>query len=99
VHSHITLILEHHEGHDVAAPTVELYRTPDREVQIRFREADDESSALVGCPECVLSLLRGATAAVEEQLAGGRWLELDTAGMVDAAHVIDAEHTLDGLGH
>lgn len=97
MHSRITLILEHHEGHHIPRPTAELYRTPDREVQVWFREADDESSALVGCPECVLELLRGAVASIEDQMAQGRWFDFDATDNSGAAHLLDAARTIDKL--
>ena len=97
MHSRITLILEHHEGHHIPRPTAELYRTPEREVQVWFREADDESSALVGCPECVLDLLRGAVASIEEQMADGRWLDFDAAELDGTAHLLDATRTIEQL--
>lgn len=78
MHSRITLILWHHEDHHPPLPVIELHTDDDeREVQVCFHEADDESSELVGCPECVVHLLRATAMAIETQLANGRWVAGD----------------------
>ncbi len=85
MHSRITLILHHEPDHDPAPPTVEFRLDQDREAQIWFREADDESARLVGCPECLVSFLRqtadliAAGLEVEGQ-PGGRWIDSGSPG-------------------
>ncbi len=74
MHSRITLILWHRDGHESAMPVVELHDGDDREARVCFREADDESSELVGCPECVLRLLRMTADEIERQLNQGHWV-------------------------
>lgn len=73
MHSRITLILRHHDGHEPATPIVALHQDGDREAQICFHEADDESSELVGCPECVIRLLRMTADEIERQLRDDCW--------------------------
>jgi hypothetical protein len=75
VHSRITLILWHHDDHAPLRPVVELHRGADREARICFHEADDESSELVGCPECVVALLRATVDEIERQLTEDRWID------------------------
>ena len=75
MHSRITLILAHHDHHAPLQPVVELHRGTDREARVAFHEADDESSELVGCPECVVALLRATAEAIEQQLTEERWIE------------------------
>lgn len=75
VHSHITLVLGHEEDHDHPLPLVELHRGGDREARISFRESDEESTRLFGCPECVANLLRGTANLIEDMIHHDRWLE------------------------
>jgi hypothetical protein len=74
VHSHIMLILPHHDGHRPPPPIVNLRDGTDREAQITFREADDECAELAGCPECLAGFLRVTADAIDEGLRQGRWL-------------------------
>ncbi len=74
MHSHITLILPHHDDHRPPPPIVNLRDGTDREAQITFREADDECAELVGCPECLSAFLRAAADAIDGALGEGRWL-------------------------
>ena len=74
MHSRVTLILWHHDGHEPLLPVVALHEDGDREARICFHEADDESSELVGCPECLVRLLRMTADEVEKQLLEGRWI-------------------------
>lgn len=97
MHSRITLVVDHHQDHDVPVPTVEFYRTPEREVQLWFREADDETSAMVGCPECVLALLRQTAAAIEAKLDKGEWLDFDPKQVDGVGHQLGAAQTLKAL--
>jgi hypothetical protein len=77
VHSHITLILPHHDDHRPPSPVVELHDDTDREATVTFREADDECAELVGCPECLVGFLRATAEVLEEQLRQGRWVTSD----------------------
>ena len=74
MHSHITLILPHHNDHRPPQPIVNLRNGTEREAQITFREADDECAELVGCPECLSAFLRATADAIDESLRKGRWL-------------------------
>ena len=74
MHSRITLILPHHDGHRPPPPVVNLRDDADREAQITFREADDECAELLGCPECMSMFLRATADAIDEHLRDGRWL-------------------------
>ena len=73
MHSRIMLILPHHAQHAPPSPVVELHDDVDREATITFREADDESAELVGCPECLVQFLRATADAIDEHLRKGRW--------------------------
>ncbi|MFN2608401.1 MAG: hypothetical protein ABR511_11025 [Acidimicrobiales bacterium] len=73
MHSHITLVLWHHDEHEHPLPPVELRGGEEREARVTFRESDDESTRLVGCPECVANLLRGTAERIEALLADDRW--------------------------
>jgi hypothetical protein len=74
MHSRITLILPHEHDHRPPPPVVELHDGVDREACITFREADDESAELLGCPECLSAFLRAAADRIDEGLRSGRWL-------------------------
>lgn len=69
MHSRITLILSHHEDHDPPPPIVALETDGDVEARVCFHEADDESSELVGCPRCIVALLRRSADEIEHRLA------------------------------
>ena len=77
MHSHITLILPHHEGHRPPPPIATLRDGTDREAQITFREADDECAELVGCPECLSAFLRVTADAIDGALREGRWFRAE----------------------
>ena len=79
MHSHITLVLWHQDDHDHPLPLVTLHQGADREARVSFRESDDESTRLVGCPECVANLLRGTADRIEELLASQRWAQEEPA--------------------
>jgi hypothetical protein len=74
VHSHITLILPHHDDHRSPPPVVNLRNGLEREACITFSEADDECAELIGCPECLSAFLRATADAIDERLREGRWL-------------------------
>lgn len=74
MHARITLILSHHADHRPPPPVVELHDGPDREAHVNFREADDDSAELAGCPECLSTFLRSTADLIDDGLRAGRWL-------------------------
>ncbi len=71
MHSHIRLLLPHEENHAPTPPVVTRARPGDREVEVWFRESDDERAVLSGCPECLARHLRDTASRIEATLDGG----------------------------
>jgi phosphoserine phosphatase len=71
MHSHIRLLLPHEEDHEPTPPVVTRARPGDREVEVWFRESDDERAVLSGCPECLARHLRDTASRIEATLDGG----------------------------
>ena len=58
MHSCITLVLDHQEGHAPMLPVVELPADPDGEARIWFREDGEDRIVAVGCLWCLAGQFR-----------------------------------------
>jgi hypothetical protein len=73
MHSCITLVLDHQDGHAPALPVVELPADPDGEASIWFRDDGEDRIVMVGCSRCLAGQLRQLADALEGAI--GRWAE------------------------
>ena len=58
MHSCITLVLDHQDGHAPAPPVVELPADPDGEARIWFRDDGEDRIVVVGCMRCLAGQFR-----------------------------------------
>jgi hypothetical protein len=73
MHSCITLVIDHQDGHAPAPPVVEPPVAADGEARIWFREDGEDRIVIVGCLRCLAGQVRGLADALEE--AAGKQAE------------------------